>query len=122
LVRLVHAVAVEHVLPVRVDHFTLDRRLLIDHWWLLHDDRRAVDGVRIVVGVWVVEKRVIDEDEAAEVMEAVVAMVMAVPPCPPPQPCAGFGMTATATMARTRKSVRIILPSAAPGLHVLDVV
>jgi len=29
-------------------------------------------------------------------------------------------MTATARRVRTRKSVRIILPSAAPGLHVLD--
>ncbi len=69
---------------------------------------------------------VIDEDEAAEVMEVAVAVVMAmmvaVPAVPPAPPCAGFGMTAKATMARTRKSVRIILPSAAPGLHVVDAV
>jgi hypothetical protein len=110
-----------------VDHFTLNCRRLIDHWWWLHDDWRAVDGVRIVVGIWVVKKRVIDEDDAAEVMETVVAVVMAVMvavPAVPPAPAvrAGFGMTATARMARTRKSVRIILPSAAPGLHVVDAV
>jgi hypothetical protein len=120
---------VEHVLPVRVDHFTLHCRRLIDHRWLLHDDRRAVDEVRIriaVAGVWVAEirvKGVRHDEEADEVMEAVVAVVMAVMAVPAvPPPCAGFGMTATARRARTRKSVRIILPSAAPRLHVVDAV
>ncbi len=78
---MVDAVAIEHVLPVRVGHFTLNYRRLIDDRWWLNDDRRTVDGVRIVVGVWVIEERVVDE--AAEVMEAVVAVVMAVPTVSP---------------------------------------
>ena len=45
LPRLRPAVAIENVLAVRVDHLTLDERLLIGHRWLLHHSRRGIDRI-----------------------------------------------------------------------------
>src|SRR5437899_3105273 len=78
LVRLVYAASIEDVLSVRVQHLTLTGRLLIDHRWLLHQGWRAVDRIRIgvgVVGVWVVEGRAVEAEDAETVEAAEPAAV-----------------------------------------------
>ena len=68
LIRLGYAVALEHVLPVRVHHLTLYG--LIGRRWLLYDRWRAVDRIWVRVGVAGISVVGVGEEEAAEVVKA----------------------------------------------------